>query len=86
MLPPELGVQLQAATKLPAGAFGTLYIAGQGTIGYWRIAGRDHQFAPVSFHLTNADGFARKIGLAKSPDPRVWRPLIKEVIASATVV
>ena len=86
MLPQELAKRLQATTGIPAKAFEQLYLGGLGTIGYWRIGGRDFRFAPVAHHLVRPDGFSRTLGLAHPPDARTWGPLVKEILASATII
>jgi hypothetical protein len=85
-MPPELAQRLAVATGIPAGGFGKLYLAGQGTIAYWTINGRALMFAPVEHHLLRADRFAGKLRLARPLDAANWVPLIKEVLATATVI
>lgn len=86
MLSPELGNRLAAATGIPSAAFGTLYLSGQGTIGYWRIGGHVFEFAPVSHHLVRPDGFAQKLRLARSLNAGEWTPLIAAVMETAVVI
>jgi len=86
MLSPELANRLAVATGIPATAFGTLYLSGQGTIGYWRIGGHVFEFAPVEFHLSRAAGFEKKLRLSRQLNAGEWTPLIAAIMETARVI
>ena len=86
MLTPELAQRLAVATGLPAKSFQTLYLCNGGTVARWTIGEHEHVFAPAEHHLLAADRFAKRLRLAGPLDATKWGPLMKEVLASATVI
>jgi hypothetical protein len=89
MLSPNLAKQLEAATGIEAELFGQPYRT-QGSdptvaIWYWQIKGGTHTFAPAAFHLFNAEGLARKLGILP-PDQDIWAGIMKRVVSAAVVL
>jgi hypothetical protein len=91
MLSRNLADQLQAATGIDQAQFGDLYrtrgcnAQGLGAIYFWMIRGETFVFVPIHRLLSPCD-FATIVGLAEHPDKSIWRPLMKQIMASAVVL
>ena len=85
---------LHELTGLPREFFGKLYRTrgedekGGGAIFYWMLGNsRDPvQFASANWELAQAEGFHRKLQLEQPLNATKWTPLIRAIMADATVI